>query len=86
MPRNEPSIMRKSTTEYTFENTRVTIPAKTTVQIPVYAIQRDPANYPDPDVFDPERFNEENVKTRHPSTYLPFGNGPRNCIGMRSKV
>jgi cytochrome P450 family 6 len=51
------------------------------VFIPVYAIQRDPDIYPDPDTFDPERFEEENIKQRSSSFYLPFGDGPRNCIG-----
>lgn len=52
------------------------------VWIPVYAIHRDPKYYPKPEVFDPERFEDEAVNLRHPMTYLPFGEGPRNCIGM----
>ena len=51
------------------------------VWIPAYSLQRDPAVYPDPNKFDPERFDEEAVQNRHPSYYLPFGDGPRNCIG-----
>ena len=41
----------------------------------------DPDIYPQPDLFDPYRFDDEIKKSR--DTYLPFGNGPRNCIGMR---
>lgn len=74
-------LLRESEAEYTFENTKITIPKKTRVQIPVYAIHRDPDIYPDPEVFDPERFDEENVKRRHPMAYLPFGEGSRNCVG-----
>lgn len=51
------------------------------VWIPIYAIHRDPKYFPDPDNFDPERFNDENKGKIQPSTYLPFGLGPRSCIG-----
>lgn len=64
---------------YTFEKTKVTIPPKTLVWIPLYAIHHDPKIYSDPEAFIPERFNGDVV--RHPMHYLPFGDGPRNCIG-----
>ncbi|KPJ12395.1 Cytochrome P450 9e2 [Papilio machaon] len=54
-----------------------------TVSVPVWAIHRDPAFYPDPDRFDPERFSKENKHLIKPFTYMPFGLGPRNCIGSR---
>ncbi|KAF2887842.1 hypothetical protein ILUMI_18330, partial [Ignelater luminosus] len=57
--------------------------ADTTVWFPIYAIHRDPQYYPNPDKFDPERFSEENKNDIKPFTYLPFGAGPRNCIGSR---
>lgn len=51
--------------------------------IPAYALHRDAKYWPRPDVFDPERFNETNAKTIVSGTYLPFGLGPRVCIGQR---
>lgn len=53
----------------------------TVVMIPLYPIHRDPENYTEPEVFDPERFNEENKRNIKPFTYIPFGAGPRNCVG-----
>ncbi|XP_071646418.1 cytochrome P450 6a8-like [Temnothorax longispinosus] len=81
-----PFLLRQSTSSYTFDGVNVSIPEDQKVWIPTYAIQRDPSIYPKPDVFDPERFNEEAVQSRHPMTYLPFGDGPRNCIGSRFAI
>lgn len=43
----------------------------------------DEKYFPDPERFDPERFSDENKHSIQQGTYLPFGNGPRNCIGSR---
>ncbi|XP_046964289.1 cytochrome P450 6B2-like [Vanessa cardui] len=53
------------------------------VHIPVYDLHHDPANFPDPEEFRPERFLGEEKKNIKPFTYLPFGEGPRICIGLR---
>ncbi|EAT41572.2 AAEL006804-PA [Aedes aegypti] len=53
------------------------------ILIPSYCIQRDPRYFPDPDRFDPERFNEANRAQINTCAYIPFGVGPRNCIGSR---
>ncbi|XP_046821588.1 probable cytochrome P450 6a13 [Vespa crabro] len=76
-------LVRGSLTNYTFNGTNVTISKGTKVFIPIYAIQHDPNIYPDPEVFDPNRFTPEVIKLRHPMYFLPFGDGPRNCIGLR---
>uniref|UniRef100_A0A182QU57 Cytochrome P450 n=1 Tax=Anopheles farauti TaxID=69004 RepID=A0A182QU57_9DIPT len=77
------TTMRVTTQDYTVPGTTHCIPSKVTVQIPIYAIHHDPAYYPDPDRFDPDRFTAEECKKRPPYTFLPFGDGPRICIGMR---
>lgn len=55
----------------------------TSVWIPVLALHRDPEHYPDPERFDPERFTDEAKQQRDPTTYMPFGDGPRICVGIR---
>ncbi|XP_054157216.1 cytochrome P450 3A56-like [Oppia nitens] len=53
------------------------------IEIPVYAIHRSERYHKNADRFTPERFLPENRKKLIPYSYLPFGTGPRNCIGMR---
>jgi cytochrome P450 family 6 len=72
--------------DYTESTTGFVFKKGTSLFIPVYAIHHDPEYYPNPDVFDPNRFSEEQVKARHPYAFLPFGEGPRNCIGLRFGV
>lgn len=76
-------LSRKAMTNYTFSGTTVTIPKDQLVVMPVYAIQHDPDIFLKPEVFDPNRFLDENIKISHPMYFLPFGDGPRNCIGAR---
>ncbi|XP_017879816.1 probable cytochrome P450 6a14 [Ceratina calcarata] len=76
-------LSRTSMSDYTFSDTKVTIPKDVQVFLPVFAIQRDPEIFPNPETYDPERFTGDNATGRHPMYYLPFGDGPRNCIGAR---
>lgn len=78
-----PTGGRMCTKEYQIPGTNLTIPKGTPVTIATYSFHRDPANFPEPDKFDPERFSPENVKNIKPFTFFPFGEGPHNCIGMR---
>ncbi|KAJ6641330.1 putative cytochrome P450 6g2 [Pseudolycoriella hygida] len=59
------------------------IPKGMQVIVPIYAIQRDPENFPNPNEFDPERFSAENKNKIKPYTFMSFGMGPRACIGER---
>lgn len=76
-------LFRQCTKDYVIPGTDVVIEKGTEVFIPTYGLQHDPQHYPNPDEFNPENFAEENKAKRHHYTYLPFGEGPRNCIGMR---
>ena len=57
------------------------VEAGTMLLFGIYAVQRDPALWDDPLTFDPDRFSPENSKGRDRWQYLPFGGGPRSCIG-----
>lgn len=57
------------------------IPAGTVFYVPIYAVHRHTTLWEEPDRFDPSRFEPEKVKARHRYAYMPFGAGPRVCIG-----
>nr|AFI45025.1 cytochrome P450 CYP6BW2 [Dendroctonus ponderosae] len=78
-----PFIPRKCTRNYKIPGTDVVLEKGTGVHIPVWGIHNDPEYFPNPDVFDPERFSEKNKASRPEYSYLPFGAGPRICIGLR---
>lgn len=60
----------------------VEIAAGATVVIPIYAIHRHARRWDDPDAFEPARFAPEREAKMPRYQYLPFGAGPRICIGM----
>ncbi|KAI4461650.1 cytochrome p450 [Holotrichia oblita] len=75
-------INRVCTKDYEIEGTGVTIETGTRVFVSILGLHRDPEYFPNPGKFDPERFSDENKSNIRSFTYLPFGEGPRICIGM----
>ncbi|HRJ43615.1 MAG: cytochrome P450 [Caldilineaceae bacterium] len=58
------------------------VPKDNRVMYSIYLTHRDPAHWDDPDTFCPARFDRAQTKSGPPAfAYLPFGGGPRNCIG-----
>lgn len=53
------------------------------IHVPVYHIHHNPNNFPDPEVYKPERFLPEQKEKTEPYTFFPFGEGPRVCIGKQ---
>lgn len=74
---------RVAANDYPVPNTDLIIPSGTTVIIPIYAIHRDADIYPQPLNFEPTRFQKDKLKNCHPMAFMPFGGGPRQCIGDR---
>ncbi|KPJ08733.1 Cytochrome P450 4C1 [Papilio machaon] len=76
-----PFISRWMNESVTLSN--YTVPAGTSCNIHIYDLHRSELLYPNPSLFDPDRFLPENVAKRHHYAYIPFSAGPRNCIGQK---
>ncbi|KAG6453022.1 cytochrome P450 6B5 [Manduca sexta] len=77
------AIQRSAKRDYVVPGTDIKIEKGTPIVISPLAIHHDEKLYPNPEKFVPERFMVEAVKSRHTCAYLPFGAGPRSCLGMR---
>lgn len=76
-------LERTSASDYTLGKTGITLLKGQVVEIPIYAIHHCEVNFPQPEKFMPERFLPENKGQIKPYTFIPFGGGPRNCVGMK---
>uniref|UniRef100_A0A6M2DMC5 Putative cytochrome n=1 Tax=Xenopsylla cheopis TaxID=163159 RepID=A0A6M2DMC5_XENCH len=77
------NLIRKCEMSYTLPDTNIMLNKGDSIIIPIHALHHDPKYYPNPEVFDPDRFSKDVKEARHPYCYLPFGEGPRICIGLR---
>ncbi|XP_019592400.2 cytochrome P450 4F2 isoform X1 [Rhinolophus sinicus] len=74
-------ISRRCTEDIKLPDGRV-IPKGVICLISIFGTHHNPLVWPDPEVYDPFRFEPENVKKRSPLAFIPFSAGPRNCIGQ----
>ncbi|XP_023938391.2 cytochrome P450 6k1-like isoform X2 [Bicyclus anynana] len=73
---------RSAMTDYKIDD-NLTVKAGTPVYINITGMHYDPNYFPEPEKFHPDRFLPENERNIKPYTYMPFGEGPRFCIGLR---
>lgn len=76
-----PVLNRVCTKDYLIPETDILIKEGEKIGISSMALQHDPDYFPEPEKFDPDRFSEENKKNIKPFSFIPFGEGPRICIG-----
>lgn len=79
-----PQIDRECTKDYELDlgnGTKFTIKKGQIVNLPFRALHHDERYFPNPEKFDPHRFSDENRDSIIPGSYIPFGSGPRVCIG-----
>ncbi|XP_017084418.2 LOW QUALITY PROTEIN: probable cytochrome P450 6d5 [Drosophila eugracilis] len=77
-----PILNRICTQDYPVPDSKLVIKKGTPIIISLFGIHRDPEYFPDPLSYQPERYLEDN-KNYNQAAYLPFGEGPRMCIGAR---
>ncbi|XP_039758478.1 cytochrome P450 6B6-like [Pararge aegeria] len=76
-------LLRESARPYRFEALGLAIGAGVRVLVPLQALHNDPQYWDRPDEFRPERHDPARADPRRKLVYMPFGDGPRACIGER---
>lgn len=76
-------LTRVVTKDYECAEAKLVLREGLSILIPIHGIHHDPEIYDQPEEFRPERFSPEEIKKRPNCSFLPFGDGPRHCIGLR---
>lgn len=79
-------LQRQCVRPYTFADIQLSIDPGVNVMIPVDAYQNDTQIFPEPKEFRPERFDPAVLTPLQKMSYLPFGEGPRACIGESNRI
>lgn len=80
------TLLREATKMYHVPDKQIVIEKGQKIIIPIYSIHNDPEYYPNPHIFDPERFSTEQKLKRMNGTFIPFGDGPRMCVGKYKSI
>ncbi|XP_063549055.1 cytochrome P450 6k1-like [Cydia strobilella] len=75
------TVDRSAKEDYKIPGTNIIIEKGTAVYVSLYGLQGDPKYFDNPDTYDPSRFDEGRPI---PDAYIPFGAGPRMCVGLRA--
>ncbi|ENN82293.1 hypothetical protein YQE_01331, partial [Dendroctonus ponderosae] len=78
-----PFLDRTCLRDYKVENSDLVIEKATAVYIPMFALHYNPEFFPQPEKYDPQRFADKSKINKEGLYYVPFGDGPRICIGNR---
>lgn len=80
-----PRLMREAAKNCTldYNGKEIFIPKGTYIQMSVYCLHQDEENFQDAKQFCPERFLKNSNLSQNMNAFLPFGTGPRNCVGIR---
>ncbi|XP_023951101.1 cytochrome P450 6B5-like [Bicyclus anynana] len=79
-------IIRRTTSKYTIPGTQVTLDDGSVIIVSIEALSSSEKYFEDPEEFRPERFHPDNIGNIKKFTFMPFGDGPRSCIGERMAV